>query len=99
MEKICAKCGEVKSDCMVTINDSIKCERQILCSGCPFHLRREMQRLFLPLWIWFLKATDTKTAGGGLMDTSSCWSLLLGRWLKIMATTLQLNGCSWSWKK
>ena len=78
MEKICAKCGEVKSDCMVTINDSIKCERQILCSSCRSSQAGDAKIISSALDL-FLKATDTKTAGGGLNGYKFMLELVAGQ--------------------
>ena len=65
MERICAQCKEVKSDCMVTIGDVATCERQILCGGCRSVQTGDIKVISSALDL-FTKATDTKTAGGGL---------------------------------
>lgn len=88
MEKICAQCGEAKSDCMVTINEAIQCERQIICSGC-----RETQsgdaRIISSDLDLFSNAVNTKTAGGDLNG----YKFRL-RCFRIMATPLPSDGCS-----
>lgn len=65
MEKICAQCGEVKSDCVVSIIDTVTCESRILCSGCRALQSGDLKIISSAL-DQFVKATNTKTAGGGL---------------------------------
>ena len=78
MERICAKCGEVKSDCMVTIGDAATCERQILCGGCRSVQSGDMKVISSALDL-FIKATDTKTAGGGLNGYKFMLELVAGQ--------------------
>ncbi len=47
----------------------------------------------------FTKAIATKTAGRGLNGYKFMLELVVGQMPKIVAMTLQLNGCSWLWKK
>ncbi|MGO9376994.1 MAG: hypothetical protein ACLPN1_07780 [Dissulfurispiraceae bacterium] len=78
MEKICAQCGEVKSDCMVTVSDAITCERQILCSGCRAAQSGDIKIISSALDL-FIKATNTKTAGGGLNGYKFMLELVAGQ--------------------
>ena len=63
---------------MVTINDAIKCEKQIICSGC-----REAQsgdaRMMSSALDSFNKAINTKTAGGGLNGYRFMLELVAGQ--------------------
>jgi hypothetical protein len=78
MERICAQCGEVKSDCVVTINDTIACEKQILCSGCRATQSGDIKIISSALDL-LIKATNTKTAGGGLNGYKFMLELVAGQ--------------------
>ena len=78
MERVCAQCGEVKSDCVVTINDAIKCEKQVLCSGCRTAQSGDAKIISSALDL-FIKATNTKTAGGGLNGYKFMLELVAGQ--------------------
>lgn len=78
MERICAQCGKVKSDCVVTIKDTIECEKQILCSGCRATQSGDIQIISSALDS-FIKATNTKTAGGGLNGYKFMLELIAGQ--------------------
>jgi len=64
MDKICAQCREAKDDCMVAI-DEITLKRKVLCAGC-LSVQPQDTKLIASALDLFLKATNTKTAGGGL---------------------------------
>ncbi|HMK55840.1 MAG TPA: hypothetical protein VK448_04315 [Dissulfurispiraceae bacterium] len=65
MERICAKCGATKDDCLVTIADSIKCKKETVCSSCRA-VQSGDEKLVSTALDMFAKAADSKTAGGGL---------------------------------
>jgi hypothetical protein len=64
LDKICAQCKESKADCLVAI-DEITCKRRVLCAGC-LSVQPEDTKLIASALDLFIKATNTKTAGGGL---------------------------------
>lgn len=64
MHKICAQCKELKDNCMVTF-DKITCERKVLCAGC-LSVQPDDVKLIASALDLFIKAVNTKTAGGGL---------------------------------
>lgn len=78
MEKICAQCREVKSDCMVTIGDAVACEKQVLCSGCRAAQEGDAKIISSALDL-FNKAANTKTAGGGLNGYKFMLELVAGQ--------------------
>jgi len=78
MERICAQCGVVKSDCIVTIKDTVKLEGQVLCSGCRAAQSGDTGIISSALDS-FNKAINTKTAGGGLNGYKFMLELVAGQ--------------------
>ncbi len=64
MHKICSECKEMKDDCVATV-DKVTCDRRVLCAGC-LSVQPDDIKLIASALDMFVKAANSKTAGGGL---------------------------------